>query len=174
MTRRNRLRKTAILSLHCLRNFAFYRAAHDAKSAWADEQFWITANNGFLDIGVLEWCKIFGDKRAKHDWRKSVTDQAAFLTALLDHIRLTEKLFEDYISEMRAYRDKFVAHLDEEERMNIPNLVAAIKSTQFLYQHLLASEDNCDAFPDAPQSAVTYFRGFVNEARAVYAAKTAA
>jgi len=157
-----------------LRNFAFYRAAQDAKKAWAGEQFWITVSNDFLDIGVLEWCKVFGDKRAKHDWRKSVTDQAAFHAALLDHIRLTEDLFEDYISEIRTYRDKFVAHLDEDERMNIPNLAAAIKSTQFLYHHLLESEDDCDAFPDAPRSAVTHFRGFMNEARAVYAAKSAA
>ena len=174
MTRRDRLRRTALLCLHCLRNLAFYRAAHEARQAWAGEQFWVTAHNDFLDIAVLEWCKFFGDKKAKHCWRKSVTDQAVFLTALLDHLRLTEDFFVDYVSEIRTYRDKFVDHLDEDTRMNIPILAPAIKSAQFLYQHLLEVEDDCGAFPDAPLSAVAYFRGFMGEARNVYAAKIAA
>ena len=173
MTRRDRLRRTAKLCLHCLRNLAFYRAAHDARQAWAGEQFWVTAHNDFLDIAVLEWCKVFGDERAMHDWRKTVTDTAAFLPSLLDHIRLTEGMFNDYIGEMRTYRDKFVAHLDQENRMDIPNMAPAIKSAQFLYQHLLQIENDCDAFPDAPASAVAFFRQFLGEARKVYAAKSA-
>ena len=174
MTRRDRLRRTALLCLHCLRNLAFYRAAHEASKAWAGEQFWITANNALLDIGLLEWCKLFGDPRAKHDWRKSVVDQGSFLPALLEHLRLTEQMFADYIAEVRTYRDKFVAHLDEEERMNIPNLAPVIKSAQFLYQRLREVEDDCNAFPDAPPYAIAYFRENMAEARAVYAAKTAA
>jgi hypothetical protein len=171
MTRRNRLRRTAILSLHCLRNLAFYKAAHEVPQVWAGEQFWITVHNDFLDIGVLEWCKIFGDKKAIHYWRQSVFDHNAFYGCLLDHLRLTDDLFYSYTKEMRTYRDKFLAHLDEDERMNIPNLAPAIKSVQFLYQHLLDVEDDCDAFPDAPPNAVEYFRGFMAEARTIYARK---
>ena len=174
MTRRDRLRRTALLCLHSLRNLAFYRAAHEYPKTWNGKQFWITANNALLDIGLLEWCKIFGDRRAKHDWRKSVADQETFLAALLAHLRLTEQMFNEYIDEVRTYRDKFVAHLDEEDRMNIPNLAPVIKSAQFLYQHLRVVEDDCNAFQDAPLDATIYFRSFMEEARAIYASKRAA
>lgn len=174
MNRRTRLRRTGLLCLHCLRNLAFLRAAHATRQRWAGQQFWVTTHNNFLDTAVLEWCKVFGDKRAKHDWRKVVTDQDVFFTHLLDHLRLKEAAFDEYNVEMRTYRDKFIAHLDEENRMNIPNMTLAIKSTQFLYRWLIESEDDCDAFWDAPPNPTAYFREFLSEARATYAALPAA
>jgi hypothetical protein len=154
-----------------MRNLAFHRAAQDARQQWAGQQFWVTAHNNFLDTAVLEWCKVFGDLKAKHAWRKSVTDEQAFMDALMERLRLTPGMFDDYIREMRTYRDRFLAHLDEDERMQIPNLVAATRSAQFLYQYLLDREDDCDAFPDAPRIAVAYFQGFVAEAHEVYRAR---
>jgi hypothetical protein len=153
---------------------AFFRAAHDARRQWMGQQFWATAHDNFLDIAVLEWCKVFGDIRAKHDWRKVVTDKDLFFLKLLDHLRLTKALFDEYINEMRTYRDKFIAHLDEENRMNIPNISIAIKSTQFLYQWMLMEEDDGDAFWDAPENSVLFFRKFISQARETYAAQIAA
>ena len=169
MNRRERMRGTGILCLHCLRNLAFFRVAHDTRSQWAGQQFWATAHNNFLDVAVLEWCKVFGDKRAKHDWRKTVTDHDLFFAKLLDHLRLTEEFFEGYITEMRTYRDKFIAHLDEENRMDIPNMSPAIKSAQFLYRWMVEKEDDCNAFWDAPDSPVVYFQKFMSQARSTYA-----
>jgi hypothetical protein len=174
LNRRACLRKTGLVCLHCLRNLAFLRAAHDARQRWAGHQFWVTTHNNFLDIAVLEWCKVFGDRRAKHDWRKAVTDQELFFSSLLNHLRLTEELFAEYVVEMRTYRDKFIAHLDEENRMNIPNMVPATKSAQFLYRWLIENEDDCNAFWDTPKNPVAYFRGFMSEARLIYGAQTAA
>ena len=170
MTRRQRLRRAALLCLHCLRNLAFFRAAHEARAQWGGQQFWITTHNNFLDIAVLEWCKVFGDRKAKHHWRKLVTDQDAFLLQLLGHLRLTEALFEAYIAESRTYRDKFIAHLDNEDRMEIPNMSPAIKSAQFFYRWMLEEEDDCHAFGDMPIDPVIYFREFIGEARLKYAA----
>lgn len=173
MTRRERLRRTGILCLHCLRNLAFFRAAIDARDRWAGQQFWATAYNNFLDIAVLEWCKVFGDRRAKHHWRKVVTDQEGFLASLLSHLRLTEDMFAEYVTEMRTYRDKFIAHLDEENQMNIPNMSPAIKSAQFLYLWMREKEDDCGAFWDAPDDPVIYFREFMSQASLTYAAQPA-
>lgn len=170
ITRRQRLRRTGILCLHALRNFAFFQSAQNARLRWAGQQYWVTASNNFLDIGLLEWCKFYGDRRAKHDWRKTVTDQNRFLTEMLNHIRLTEDFFDKYIEEVRTYRDRFIAHLDEDDRMNIPNLAPAIKSTQFLYAWLLCEENDSDAFLDAPTDAVTFFRQYFEEANLIYAA----
>jgi len=129
----------------------------------------VTARNNFLDTAVLEWCKVLGDPRAKQDWRKSVTDQPGFLERLLAHIGLTEDAFQAYIAEMRTYRDKFLAHLDDENRMDIPSLETAISSAGFLYEYLLNSENDCNAFEvDVPPSAAAYYQRFLAEGRAIY------
>jgi hypothetical protein len=150
-----------------LRNLAYYRAFEEAKNGVVQQQMWITAQNNFLDIAVLEWCKLFGDKKAKHLWKNSVGDQEVFKSELTYKLKITEGLFDSYIQEMRTYRDKFVAHLDEENQMNIPNLIIAIKSTQHLYQWLLDREDDCDALLDAPRSAQTFYLERLDHGREV-------
>lgn len=76
--------------------------------------------------------------------------------------------WEAYIKEMRTYRDTFIAHLDLEERMQIPVLDIALKSTIFLYDYLLAHEDEGDFFIDAPDSALAFYKRFINEGKLVY------
>jgi len=133
------------------------------------EQFWVTANGNFLDHCVLEWCKLFGDPRGKHHWRKIVTDQGAFYTRLLHTVGLSEAQFEAYIEEMRTYRDKFVAHLDLDEVMHIPRLRLARRSVVLLHNHILDHEDDGGFFPDAPMRAAPFYTHYANEARTVYA-----
>lgn len=169
MTRRDCLRRTGLLCLHSIRNFAGYRAARAASCGWSGEQFWIVVNNNFLDIGVLEWCKIFADSRAKHHWRKSVQEQEEFYGVMLNEIRLTDALFEQYIDEMKTYRDKFIAHLDERDVMHIPNLNAAIKSSQLLLAWLVEHENDCDAFPDLVEDPRELFRTMFQQCEMVYA-----
>ncbi len=168
MDKHQLLRRTGKLCLFAVRNFAYSRAAHDAQSKWRYQQFWIAVANNALDIGILEWCKVFADKKAEHAWRRSINDQALFLAELLTHLRLTESMFDAYLQEMRTYRDKFVAHLDRENQMNIPDLSAAIKSAQFLYKWLVDKEDDGGAFSDSPSDAVGYFRDSFAEAQNVY------
>jgi hypothetical protein len=70
---------------------------------------------------------------------------------------MTEAELSSYGSEMRTYRDKFVAHLDEEPRANIPRLEAAKASVVYLYEHLLANEEENGCFHDAPASATAFY-----------------
>ncbi len=132
------------------------------------DQFWVNANGNFIDVCVLEWCKLFGDKRGQHYWRKVITDQATFNAGLLNAVGQTEAAFEAYIEEMRTYRDKFVAHLDSEEVMNIPKLRVARKSVSFLYEYLLANEEEDNCFHDAPPKASRFYRLFYAQGRKVY------
>ena len=168
MTRKQRLRRAGILCCHFLRNLAFYKAGWRKGELIFRNQFWVNANGNFIDIGILEWCKLFGDKRGQHYWRKIVTDQAAFLTELLAAVDKTEEEFEAYIEEVRTYRDKFVAHLDVEEVMNIPRLKVARKSVSFLYEYLLANEEEEGCFHDAPPKASCYYRACYSQGRKVY------
>jgi hypothetical protein len=169
MKRRDRVRRVLILCSHFLRNLAFYRAGWRRRVAIRKTQFWVTANGNFLDHCVLEWCKLFADDRGKHHWRKVVTDQDNFIAGLLNSVRLTAVEFEAYADEMRRYRDKFIAHLDLDEVMYIPKLRLARQCVTYLYEHVLANEDDGDFFPEAPLRAARFYQLFANEASGVYA-----
>ena len=168
MTRIQRLRRTGILCCHCLRNLAFYRSAWRKGSLKLTQQFWVNVNGNFLDIAVLEWCKLFADSRGKHYWRKSISDPDAFWCGLMNQLTITDDQFDDCVNQMRTYRDKFVAHLDSEAVMQIPQLDIVVDSTSYLYDYLLANEEEDRCFSDAPSSAADFFSRFLREGEAVY------
>ena len=168
MTRRQRLRRVGILCCHFLRNLAFYGAGRRKGSLILKEQYWATANGNFLDICVLEWCKLFGDVRAQHFWRKVVTEQQEFFGGLLKTLSLTDVEFDAYVKEVKTYRDKFVAHLDSDLKMQIPDLELARKSVSYLYDYILANEDEGDFFIDAPHNASSHYARFAKEGKEVH------
>ena len=168
MTRRQRLRRVGILCCHFFRNLAFYKAGWRKGELIFKDQFWVNANGNFIDVCVLEWCKLFGDKRGQHNWRKVITNQPAFFAGLLHAVDRTEADFYSYIDEMKSYRDKFIAHLDSEERMNIPKLIVARKSVSYLYGYLLANEEEDNCFRDAPAKASRFYKQFYSQGRTVY------
>jgi hypothetical protein len=82
--------------LHFLANLAYYRAWNAARADRRREQFWRALNGNFIDIAVLEWCKLFGDLKAPHHWSKCVTDQAAFIDGLHGRTDMSSQQFEEY------------------------------------------------------------------------------
>ncbi|MCD4674473.1 MAG: hypothetical protein K8S18_00550 [Desulfobacula sp.] len=78
MARKKLLRMVATLCLYCLRHIAYYRAGWGRGSLILKTQFWVGVNGNFIDICVLEWCKIFGDLRGKHSWKKAISDPKSF------------------------------------------------------------------------------------------------
>ena len=82
---------------------------------------------------------------------------------------MSEVEFEAYRLDVRAYRDKFVAHLDERNEMDIPRLEPALVSIYYLYAYLLENEDDCDAFNDAPSDAKAQYQEHLAEGREAHA-----
>jgi hypothetical protein len=70
--------------------------------------FWRQVNANFLDMCVLEWCKLFADKREKHHWSKILTTPQEFETSLLQSLGVDGQAFQAQIRIMRTYRDKWV------------------------------------------------------------------
>jgi hypothetical protein len=136
--------------MHVLRNLAFQRAMADSRRSWSQNQFWVTAHNNYLDIAVLEWCKLFTDRSGKHHWCKSITDQDAFAIKLQNDIGRNLAEYEAYALSFKVYRDEFVAHLDDANLVQVPSMPIARLSTQTLYTWLRSKEDDCNAFHDAP------------------------
>ncbi len=116
----------------------------------------------------MEWCKLFGEVRGAHYWKKVISTPDEFFGSLLNEAKVTEAELDDYIKEMRTYRDKFVAHLDSEETMHIPKLDVAHKTASYLYDYLLANEDEGGYFADAPRKASTFYQKYLKEAKSVY------
>lgn len=157
MNRSERLRRTSILCCHCLRNLAFYRAGWRHAQFRIERQFWINANGNFLDIAVLEWCKLFADHDGKHHWKRLISDKPDFLSGLCKRLGMSAKEFQNYATAVLRYRNKFIAHLDEEHVMHIPSLRIARKSAAYLYDYLLRDPEAKTSLPDAQQSATKFY-----------------
>jgi hypothetical protein len=133
LTREERIRRVVILCREFMRNLAHRRGAAEAPQGWRsvggplilpDASFWITSSNNALDMCVLEFCKLFVERKRteNHHWRKVVTDHYAFRDGLLRALKLNEAEYLAYLQIMKDYRDQFIAHLDDERTMHPPNL----------------------------------------------------
>lgn len=157
MTSEERIRRVAILCCHCLRNIAFYRAGWKQKESRIKRQFWVNANGNFLDVAVLEWCKIFADRNGKHHWKRVVSNQPSFRAGLFARLGMTKREFENYAKPILRYRNKFLAHLDEDKVANIPRLSTALRSTAYLYDHLRNDPIAKQYLIDAQHSASEFY-----------------
>jgi hypothetical protein len=120
---------------------------------------------------VLEWCKLLGDEKNKHFWRNVVTDPPAFEARLLAHLGMTASDFVD-LAKMRRYRDKFVAHLDSDVRMEIPLLTAALAADSFYHGHIVRAEAGAGDLFGLADTSDKFARGYEHcfkEAELVYA-----
>ena len=157
-------RRQAILSSAIVRNIAFYYVGWvtgDGRGRLKDDsEVGRTINSNFIDVAVLEWSKLFVDWEAKHHWRRLVQGteaRTAFRTELLAAIELDATDWERYCAGVKTYRDRFVAHLDDDDTMYPPNLSIALNSTVFFYQHLVIHRPAGAIFGRLPHDLRVYY-----------------
>ena len=138
MERVKRLCRVALLCCHFVRNYAYYKGAWVTKAPTEKNDIWATIKNNFLDIAVLEWTKLFGTYDEEHHWKNIVSDSSSFRKQLLENCQITSDEFSSCRDKIKKYRDGFVAHLDSDEKMNIPVFDTALKLTKYYYNHVLA------------------------------------
>lgn len=147
--------RSAQLCCHCLRNIAYFRAWWDAGQPNQDSDFVVNGNGNFIDIAVLEWCKVFtSPRKKKHNYEHVVKEPDEFLAAMLAHNGATQEDWDDYKATMKKYRDKYIAHWDDDpDGAKRPVLDLAITSAAYLLDYLtLCGEDGWWPFPqDAMQ-----------------------
>lgn len=165
LTRRERLRRVVILCCNCTRNLAFYRGLSDQGRALLSEThphagFWRQAHANFIDIYVLEWCKLFADTKGHHYWRRIVTDATSFEAALLRRLGMDADGFQSEIDAMRVYRNKFVAHLNSLKVMDVPQLDAAQESVRFYHDHIVTREATPEDLTGLPGTRDTLACGY--------------
>lgn len=167
MRRRDRLRRVVLLCAHFTRNLAYYRAGH-GRLTKTSPPFWLTVDGNFLDMAVLEWCKLLADPKGNHFWAKVVTDKAHFEAELLSHLGVGEGEFASYIGQMRDYRDKFLAHLDDLNQMDIPMLDRARAAVEFYHRYVVQHEAGAGDLASLPSDLSAYYRQCFDEAKAIY------
>jgi hypothetical protein len=171
LTRHERLRRVALVCCHFMRNLAYYRVSHPGEPRSPNRDFWVTVDGNFLDQCVLEWCKLLGDERAQHHWTKIVSDKRKFEPELLAHLNMDAAAFQAYRHEMREYRDKFVAHLDELRVMQVPRLDNARASVEFYHAYIGDNEAQTGDLSGLPATAAQlrqYFDQCCAEATRIY------
>jgi hypothetical protein len=144
LTPAERQRRVVQLCSSFLRNLAFFCAGLQGEvqrilltPPHPQFEFWREAHVNFLDICVLEWCKLFADRKSEHHWRRVIDDHGRFEADLYATLSVTVDEFAKLIEKAKHYRDKFVAHLDEERTMHPPKLDLPKKSVVFLYGRLV-------------------------------------
>jgi hypothetical protein len=115
----------------------------------------------------MEWCKLFADIRGKHHWSKLISDKDLFSRGLLNNLNISEESFSQYIAGLKKYRDKFIAHLDQENIANIPVIKLAEESTIYLYNYIIDNEDKDYCTPEAPKDPRAFFNQFLEEGKSV-------
>lgn len=140
MTRTERLRRVLGLCLYFTRNLAYYNAGRRGRSLRINTLFWRTIGDNLYDLCILDWCKLFGDPRDPHYWANVVTAPSAFERQLYGRIIIAPPVFAIYRKAFRHYRDKFVAHLDDDRLMALPNMDVARAAVEIYYEHVLIHE----------------------------------
>ena len=149
LTADERVQRTVILCGHCLRNIAYYRAGwRQQVKIRVSRQFWIRANGNFMDMAILDWCKLFADKKGQHHWTKSIADHDGFSAGLRARLGYTEAKFDEYVESVKHLRDKFIAHLDNENVMLLPLMRPARISAAYLHDELLTRPETRQWFRD--------------------------
>jgi hypothetical protein len=74
---------------------------------------------------------------------------------LLARLGKSEAEFDSYREEMREYRDKFVAHLDDKDKGQIPHLDIAKASIEFYHAYIVGNEAKLGDLADLPDSAAS-------------------
>jgi hypothetical protein len=164
----DRLRRCILVCCHFARNVAYHRSRPQGRGRPHEVEFWNTADGNFLDVAVLEWCKLF-DTDARQGWKKVVSDKETFERAMLAALDVTAEEFEKFIQEMRRYRDKFVAHLDSDKVADIPHLELAKRAVQIYHQHIWDNELEPSAKSNLPSDLEAYYQERLAEGAAIYA-----
>lgn len=164
MTKDERARRAALLCCHLTRNLAYYHAGWHQRGGAASSQFWLTVLGNFIDVSILEWVKLFGDNTGKHHWTHLVKDKASFQSRCLTFADITQDQWDAAWAEIKIYRDKFIAHLDSDDTMNIPHMDIPHRMVTFYYQELRRLYWSDSVWGQLPENISQYYDDCYQEA----------
>ena len=167
---RLRIRRTFQLANHCISNIAAYKAnwrknAMNESELVVNRSFWKRANGNFLDIAVLEWCKVFSERNGEHHWSRIFKLRQDWMREFLQHMGMSQKEFHAELQRVLKYRNKYVAHL-EPIPMKYPSVDFLLQSISYLYEKIRLETFTKDAVIDHVFTASELFTEELKKATA--------
>lgn len=101
---------------------------------------WRVMQGASLDYGLIEWCKIFGNRSDDTHWTKLVPNDRhdAFRDGLLAAVGKNATEWEEYHSAMKDYRDQLAAHHDlDAQPTHYPSFDSALEASYYYYGNFL-------------------------------------
>lgn len=95
--------------------------------------FFIYSFNNFIDLVVLDFCHLFGNRNDDLHWNNIANDLDEFKKNLLEELKLTDDEWEKYWHSVKEYRDKDVAHLEIRPMSDVPDMEIATRAIVFYY-----------------------------------------
>ena len=168
MTKDERVRRVALLCCHFTRNLAYFRAGWKELPLRKEGDFWITVVGNFIDVSVLEWSKLFVDHSDKHHWKQIVSDKKEFKSRLIETLGITDADWSKSRQGIKDYRDKFIAHLDSELTMNVPDMKLPQRMVEFYFDEIRTCCSSDSVLDGMPHDMSQYYTDCDNEALVVY------
>ncbi len=168
----DKIRRAINLCILFTRNMAYYKASYDDLTYVAgSNNFSITISGNFIDISIIEWCKLFGAYGDNHHWRNLTGDDADdFSSALYKHLSMSEIEFNEYHQSMKNYRDVFAAHWDDDGDGKRPHLDSAFECIVFLHEYIFNNVEEPSVLKDKVSDLRVYYESCYKEARNYYQA----
>jgi hypothetical protein len=179
LTPKERRRRILLVCCGFARNLAIYQCGRRVGRSLLEKPeakgFWQEINSSCLDIAILEWCKLFADGRGKHSWKRVVAldNQSVFERELMKAMALNSEQYAVYMAGMLDYRDKFIAHLDDQRALYIPFMGPARQAIWHLYGYLVENECRASDIPDLPDTTEKFensYQHFVSQVEQVFIA----
>lgn len=150
--------------VYVVRNISYHRSLEKHNDS-LEQNYWIIIYNNFLDVAVLEWCKVFGSRNNATHWSKNVIDQDAFREGLLARLQITQQEWEEYWEQIKGYRDKYVAHHEFSPKISqYPDFNYALVSCYFYYEILIKELRLLNVY-DYPDDLKEYYNNSLDQAK---------
>lgn len=137
--------------------------------------FWRVIYGNCVDIGVIDWCKLFGNDDAKKQpthWKNQIPtiDHDDFRAGLRSVLGLTQQEWEAYREAIVKYRNIGAAHLQPDAHSpddTYPVFDKALEAVYFYYDRLLAIPKNAAYRARHPKDLRAYSQRFEDQARKI-------
>lgn len=159
--------RAAFLCCHFARNLAYYNAARK-ELALDKEGFWLTVTGNFVDVCALEWCKLFWDRGSKYHWQNIFKEPNGFKQDILKTHGLDETGLKKLCNEMKDYRNKFVAHLEEKDSTKVPCMSTPYLLVCFYYRRMQCDFQELQSIEALPKFMDRYFDTHLREAEGIF------
>lgn len=156
MNASDRARRAAMLCCYFARNFAYF-SVFRSSPALREDGFWLTVHGNFVDVCVLEWCKLFGNRNGKYHWMNVTSDPETFRRELLDVHGIDDAELKRLWNEGKDYRDDFVAHTETQETTSVPKLNVPYLLVKFYFRRLQSDFPALIACEKLPQHFDRYY-----------------